>query len=450
VRTLNYTAEIPDGTAVTVDVLPESGNSPVSGWSGLAPGRDLSLLTVMPVRLRARLSTTNTSASPALLDWGVTWQAGADRRVEGPWSAPVMSTQDGQAPFVESVTPCGPNPARTPTVRFLVQYSEAVTGVRLVEPFSDFALRPGSVPGASIVSVKRQTGDSGRYEIEVATGNTEGTVAIDALTGGGIRDVPGNSLSTGNATGGAYTLDYTPPTVTGITLLDASPTNAPAVRFGVTFSETVTGVPGAAPFAGFGTTGIAGAGVSSITGSGDTYAVSVLTGTLDGAMGLAVDTGGAVQDAAGWPLGAGTESAEAYQMSHLRFTAVPAPLIPVTAGAPCSMSVEATGGAGARKYQWYLEDAVKGWLPLPEALGPTLDIPHAGMEDDGVYRCEVTDDHETIESPPARLQVQILLPIAGRTGVILAAMALAVAGVRGVGRLRLSCRFPRAAGQWKA
>ncbi len=430
-RTLNYAAETPAGTSVTVDVLPETGSTPVPGWAGLVSGADLRLLTIMRVRLRARLSTTDTRVSPALLDWGLTWQAEADRRVMSPWSAPVMSTQDGRAPFVASVTPDGPNPARTPTVRFLVQYSEAVTGVNLTAPFEDFALRPGSVPGASILSVTPQAGDASRYEIEVATGGGEGTVAIDALSGGGIRDASGNPLSEGDATGEACTIDYTGPTVTGITLLDASPTNAPTVRYGVTFSEPVTGVPLTAPFDGISANGLPGAGVCSVMGGPSDYIVSVQTGMSDGTVWLAVDASGAVQDPAGWPLANGMGSASGYQMAHLRFTAVPAPLITVNEGDSCSLSVEVIGGMGPRKYQWYLDDTVKAWSALTGETGPILDISHAGAEDNGVYHCEVTDAHETIASPQARLQVQRLVPVTGEVGLLLTAAALALVSVRG-------------------
>lgn len=437
-RTLNYTAGTPTGTTVMVDILPATGNTPVAGWSDLVPGADLGQLSAMPVRLRARMSTSNSSVTPVLLDWGITWQAEADRLVQGAWSAAVMSTQDGLAPSVVSVTPTGPNPARTPTVRFLVQFSEAVTGVGLAAPFGDFAVRAGSVPGASIVAVT-QAGNPSRYEVEVATGHSAGTIALDALIGGNIHDVSGNALAAGCASGVAYTLDYTPPAVANIARLDPSPTNAQVVRFGVTFSEAVTGVPVTAPFTGFSATGLTGTSVLSISGSGTAYTVSVQTGAWDGTVRLAVGTSGAVRDAAGWPLAVGQVSAAGYAMSHLRFTAIPAPLIMVTAGDRCAMAVAVAGGTGARTYQWHLDDVL-----LPGAADATLDIPRAGLDDVGRYHCEVTDAHETIQSPPTRLQVQAVMPAAGTAGRLLAAAALALAGVCGVrGRVTLRQLFRR-------
>ncbi len=404
-RTLNYTADVPTGTAVTVDVLPASGTTPVPGWSGLAPGADLSLLTIMPVRLRARLSTSNTAVTPALLDWGLCWQAETDRRVESAWSVPVVSTQDSQAPFVVSVTPDGPNPSRTPTVHFLVQFSEAVEGVGSAAPFGDFTIRPGSVPGASIVAA-RQTEDPGRYDVEVDTGHADGSVAIDVLAGGDVHDLARNPLSAGYAAGESCTLDYTPPVVAEIIRLDESPTNAPVVHFGVRFSEPVTGVPLAAPFAGFSASGLPDAAVVAISGNGAAYAVSVKTGPSDGVLQLAIDSDAAARDAAGWPLAGGQVSAETYQVSHLRVTSAPASLLTVNRDDPFRLSVTASGGMGERKFQWFYDDTAKALSALYGETASILDIPHARLADCGVYYCEVSDAHETIPSPSIRVQVQ--------------------------------------------
>ena len=435
-RTLNYSAETPSGTAIAVDILPETGSTPVPGWSNLAPGADLRALPAMPVRLRARLSTSNTAVTPALRDWEVTWQSEPDRRVESAWSDPVASTQDGLSPHVVSVTPIDASPARTPTVRFLVQYSESVTGVRTSAPFADFAVRTGSVPGASIVSVT-QAGDPSRYEVTVATGNANGMLALDALAGGAVQDQSGNALSAGFTSGAAYTLDYTAPTVAGVARLDPSPSNAPAVRFLVTFSEPVTGVPTAAPFTGFNTTGLTGTSVSSISGTGAAYTVTVRTGAWDGTLRLAVGTTGPVKDAAGWPLAAGMVSPSPYQMSHLRFTAVPDALTTLKSGEPCRMAVAVAGGTGARSYQWHRDGAAKEYEPVDGATSPVLDISRVWIEDEGWYYCEVADAHETIQSPPARLEVQAVLPAAGAGGLALAAALLTFAGARATRSVRL-------------
>ena len=154
-------------------------------------------------------------------------------------------------------------------------------------------------------------------------------------------------------------------------------------------------------------------------------------------MRLAVGTSGAVRDLAGWPLATGQVSAGGYQMSHLRFTAIPESLITVDSGESCGMSVAVSGGTGTRTYQWFFDDAVKANAALPGETGPALDIPKTRMEDDGVYYCEVTDAHETIQSPPTRLQVRSVLPLSGAAGLFLTAVVLALAGARRAAGRRL-------------
>ena len=191
-----------------------------------------------------------------------------------------------------------------------------------------------------------------------------------------------------------------------------------------------TGVPTAAPFTGFNTTGLTGTSVSSITGNGAAYTVTVRTGAWDGTLRLAVGTTGSIKDAAGWPLAAGMVSPSPYQMSHLRFTAVPGALTTLKSGEPCSMAVAVAGGTGARSYQWYRDGAAKTYETVDGATGPVLNIPRVWAEDRGWYYCEVADAHETIQSPPARLEVQAVLPAAGLAGLCFAAAAVALAGAR--------------------
>jgi len=76
----------------------------------------------------------------------------------------------------------------------------------------------------------------------------------------------------------------TPPTVTSIVRAGANPTNAASVAFTVTFSEDVTGVD-VTDFA-LAITGLVGASITGVTGSGATYTVTVNTGTGDGLIGV--------------------------------------------------------------------------------------------------------------------------------------------------------------------
>src|SRR5207247_7399837 len=69
------------------------------------------------------------------------------------------------------------------------------------------------------------------------------------------------------------------PSVVSINRADPNPANAGAVHFTVTFSENVFDVV-AGDFA-LGTTGLTGASITGVSGSGATYPVTVNTGTVD-------------------------------------------------------------------------------------------------------------------------------------------------------------------------
>jgi len=101
-----------------------------------------------------------------------------------------------------------------------------------------------------------------------------------------------------------YTIDTTPPIVTSINRVTASPTNSASVQWTVTFSESVTGVS-AADFTlvNMGLTGTP--AITGVTGSGTTYTVTASTGdaTADGTLGLNLVDDDSITDAAGNKLG---------------------------------------------------------------------------------------------------------------------------------------------------
>jgi hypothetical protein len=95
--------------------------------------------------------------------------------------------------------------------------------------------------------------------------------------------------------------DTTPPTVSSITRVGTSPTNASSVQWTVTFSEAVTGV-GTADFA-LTATGTASASISSVTGSGTTYTVTANTVAGDGTLRLDVTDDDSIVDTSANKLG---------------------------------------------------------------------------------------------------------------------------------------------------
>ena len=130
-------------------------------------------------------------------------------------------------------------------------------------------------------------------------------VAVDDAT---IGDTPDDSATlTINITD----VDETAPTVLAITRLNENPTNAPSVDFEVVFSEAVTGV-GENDFE-LAVNGVINAAISTINGTGDTYVITVNTGSGNGSIRLDVPIGATITDLAENPLaGLPFESGEVY------------------------------------------------------------------------------------------------------------------------------------------
>ena len=110
-----------------------------------------------------------------------------------------------------------------------------------------------------------------------------------------------------------YGIDFSPPTVVSSLRVDPSPTSASSVDYTVTFSEFVTGVD----ISDFGVqTSIGlGASVTGVVGAGDTYTVTVDTGTAAyGTLRLDVLDNDSIRDAVNLPLNGGYTSAEVYEI----------------------------------------------------------------------------------------------------------------------------------------
>jgi len=102
----------------------------------------------------------------------------------------------------------------------------------------------------------------------------------------------------------------TPPTVVSVVRADADPTSAASVNYTVTFSESVTGVD-ASDFT-LTTSGVSGATVSGVSGSGAVYTVTVNTGTGNGTIRLDVLDDNSIMDAESTPLNGGFTGGETY------------------------------------------------------------------------------------------------------------------------------------------
>ncbi len=223
-------------------------------------------------------------------------------------------TIDQTAPTISSIVPAGPNLGKGGAEAFTVTFSEGVTGVA---SGAFTAVTSGTTDtGIAVTPI-----DASHYTVTVTGVGGNGALGLDLNSAGtGIKDLAGNAIS-GGLTGGTYTIDTTPPVVTSITANGALTNNTNSDQFTVTFSKPVTGVTAAdfnlttsnTP----GGTALATNGITSITGSGTTYTVTVGGVAGDGTLRLdlkASSTG--ITDVVGNGAVAGFTSGDSYTIEH--------------------------------------------------------------------------------------------------------------------------------------
>ena len=120
----------------------------------------------------------------------------------------------------------------------------------------------------------------------------DGSVSLDLVDNGSIVDLLGNQLGgsgtgNGNFSGLAYTLDRQAPEVLSITRTQPSPSGSTNVGFQVIFSEPVINVD-INDFAAISSSGLVNENILSVSGSSDSYVVSVGDYSGQGTLGLAV------------------------------------------------------------------------------------------------------------------------------------------------------------------
>jgi Beta-propeller repeat/S-layer homology domain len=128
------------------------------------------------------------------------------------------------------------------------------------------------------------------------TADFDPNASVFNLTSAGDRDVFISKLQNSPVGG-----DITPPNVVSITRANANPANSSSVSFDVTFSEPVIDV-NIDDFT-LNVTGITGATIGNVTGSGSNYIVTVNTGSGNGSLGLNVPLTAMLSDLAGNPIG---------------------------------------------------------------------------------------------------------------------------------------------------
>ncbi len=219
-------------------------------------------------------------------------------------AGPVTVTIDNSAPTANSIVRADATPTNAGSAQWTVTFSESVTGV----DSGDFEVaRTGGLTGGAVSSV---TGSGTTYIVTSSTGSGDGTLGLNLADDDTIVDtfsqkLGGAGIGNGDFSGQTYTIDKTPPTVSSIVRLDATPSNAGSVQWTVTFSESVTDV-GAGDFA-LANVGLSSPSITSVTGSGASYTVTAATGTGVGTLGLNLVDDDTIIDAATTKLGgAGT------------------------------------------------------------------------------------------------------------------------------------------------
>lgn len=292
-----------------VDLAPPFIDFALNSSAGIM---DASIDSVIPISANTYSVRVNTGSGSGLLrldlvdDDSIVDTAGnplgGPGAGNGSFSAGESYTVEKNNPFVTGILRMDPDPAVADTVHFMVTFSEEVSGV----DGGDFApLTTGGIADAAVVQV---TGPGPTYTVAVYTGTGDGTLRLNLLDNDSILDAMGNPLAgagagNGNFTSGeAYTINKSAPSVTSSLRSDPDPTAALSVRFTVSFSEAVNGVD-AGDFALTAAGGISGAAVMSVSGSGNTYVVTVGTGGGNGALRLDLIDNDSILDAAGLPLG---------------------------------------------------------------------------------------------------------------------------------------------------
>lgn len=134
------------------------------------------------------------------------------------------------------------------------------------------------------------------------------------LNGGTLKDPLGGDavLTFPNLTFNGVFVNGAGPLVQHVTRLDSRATDAAMVRFQVQFAEAVTNVDATDFDLVMNAGDLAGAMVTSVTGSGSLYEVTVYSGTGSGTLGLSVTNSASINDLAGDILGKGFVGGEVY------------------------------------------------------------------------------------------------------------------------------------------
>lgn len=216
---------------------------------------------------------------------------------------------DNTNPEVVSITRSNPTSTSVnqSSVTYNVRFSESVTSASVST--ADFSVRSTGTANGSISSV---SGSGSSYNVTVTNVRGDGNLFVDFV--GTVTDLVGNNGSTNYNRGENYII--TSPFVTSIRRSNPSNTitNANSVTFQVTYSKSVNSSTVNTSDFEVVTTGTVSGNVSSVTGSGTTYFVTV--NSIDGDGQLSINFTGEVDDNGGNPSVSTFEEGEYYTIDN--------------------------------------------------------------------------------------------------------------------------------------
>ena len=214
--TLTFNTTTPTDTSVTVDILPATGSTPITGYAGLSSPADISGIVEPAIRLRANLGTTDPGETPVLHDWTVQWQATIATNIESDFSNVESSTQWSAIHVI--VTPDTWNVG--PQSLDFVGESGTFTVTNDGTVAEDFTITAGDGSsgwtvennvGVDAFKVEADIGDDGSYELVLST--SEQTLATDVSASGtetlGLRYSAPSSDTVGGGVDQSFTVTVT-------------------------------------------------------------------------------------------------------------------------------------------------------------------------------------------------------------------------------------------------
>ena len=212
-----------------------------------------------------------------------------------------------RVPAITSIVAINDNPAFDANITYRVTFTEPVLGIDYLPPFHNFELFSNPTMTTAVITNIAQI-SSTTYDVSVNTNGQEGIIRLDVVDDNSIFGqgrTPLGGPEAGDGTykfGESYIVDSMHPTVTQILLADPNPTLSDMVRFEVTFSEPVNGVD-ISDFTVDTNGTLLGATITSVTGAGNTYFVTVNTIDGEGSLHLNVSDDDSILDIMGFPLG---------------------------------------------------------------------------------------------------------------------------------------------------